>query len=159
MVREFINYSICLNLLRYHWVPTINGNISDHTCFTRQTFFNTRELSLSLLLQSCVIWRKDCGHQTVKASFEFELIHMLIYFKYPCITTSVFLAAQFVVPVASYFWWHNKIGQNIVWGLFWPLTLKRAKSPLVQGYFWFEWSIPALCNKPIIVSSVMGPRY
>lgn len=127
MGREFINYSICLYLFRYYWVLTINGNSSGHICFTRQTFFHAQELSLSLLLQSCAIWRHDCGHQRVKASFEFELIHMLIYFKYPCITTSVFLAAQFVVPVASYFWWHNKIGQNIVLRFILASTFKKDK--------------------------------
>lgn len=56
--------------------------------------FDTGELSLSLLLQSCGCCRRQgCGSGRVKASFAFELIHMLIYFKYPCITTGVFLAA------------------------------------------------------------------
>lgn len=143
-VREFLNYSICLNLFRDLWVPTVRRNSSVHACFTGQTFFEPQELSLSSLPQSCAIWRQDCAHWRVKASFEFELIHMLIYFKYPCITTSVFLAAQFVVPVASYFWWRNKIGQNIVLRFILASNFKKGKIPPCPRIFliWMVYTCP-----------------
>lgn len=127
MVREFINYSNCRQIPvspHYKWKEQRPRSLSQ-----TNLFFDTREPSLSSLLRNCAIWSEDCGHGRVKASFEFELIHMLIYFKYPCITTGVFLAAQFVVPVASYFWWHNKIGQNIVLRFILASNFKKGKIP------------------------------
>lgn len=90
-------------------------------------FGHSGTLSLPLLLHCCTIWRQDFCPQRVKISLESELIHMLIYFKYPCITTGVFLEEQFVVPVASSFWWHNKIGQNIVLMVILAISFKKEK--------------------------------
>lgn len=175
MVREFLNYLIYLHLFRNHRVPTRNGSSSCQPCFARQAFFGTETYCLPLLLYCCAIWRQDSCPQRVKPSIGFELIHMVIYFKYPCISTSIFLEVQFVVPVASYFWWHNKIGQTIVLRVILAFIFKKRKKThphththknttttnplLVQQHFWFECFIPALCNQPIIVSSVTGLRY
>lgn len=56
---------------------------------------------------------------------------MLIYFKYPCITTGIFLEEQFVVPIASSFWWHNKIGQNIVLMVILSISCKKEKKIII----------------------------
>lgn len=127
MVREFLNYLIYLHLFRNHRLPTRNGSSSCQPCFARQAFFGTETYCLPLLLYCCAIWRQDSCPQRVKPSIEFELIHMVIYFKYPCISTSIFLEVQFVVPVASYFWWHNKIGQTIVLRVILAFIFKKRK--------------------------------
>lgn len=90
-------------------------------------FGHSDTLSLPSLLHCCTVWRQDSCLQRVKVSLEWELIHMLIYFKYPCITTGVFLEERFVVPVASSFWWHNNIRQNILLMVILAISFKKEK--------------------------------